>query len=54
MIKVGCCGYPTSMKKYQENFDLVELNTTFHKYPGPATLTKWRQKKTNKSDSMSY
>jgi len=43
MIKIGCCGYPTSMKKYQENLNLVELNTTFYKYPRPTTLTKWRK-----------
>jgi len=44
MIKVGCCGYPTSMKKYQENFDLVELNTTFYSYPKMSTVFKWREK----------
>jgi uncharacterized protein YecE (DUF72 family) len=43
MIKVGCCGYPTSMSKYHENFSLVELNTTFYRYPKPKTLTRWRQ-----------
>ncbi|MDH5623749.1 MAG: hypothetical protein OEY39_04710 [Candidatus Bathyarchaeota archaeon] len=32
MIKVRCCSHPTSMKKYQENFCLVELNTTFYRY----------------------
>jgi len=44
MIKVGCCGYPTSMEKYYENFNLVELNTTFYKYPKTSTLIKWREK----------
>lgn len=44
MIKVGCCGYPTSMKKYQKNFNLVEINTTFYKHPKTTTLTKWREK----------
>ncbi|MFB0501829.1 MAG: DUF72 domain-containing protein [Candidatus Bathyarchaeia archaeon] len=43
MIKVGCCGYPTSMRKYHENFNLVEINTTFYRYPKPTTLAKWRQ-----------
>ncbi len=43
MIKVGCCGYPTSMKKYQENFNLVELNTTFYKYPRMSTVVRWRE-----------
>jgi len=44
MIKVGCCGYPTSMKKYQENFGLVELNTTFYSYPKMSTVFGWREK----------
>jgi len=43
MIKVGCCGYPTSMKKYQENFHLVELNSTFYDYPRISTVVKWRE-----------
>jgi len=44
MIKVGCCGYPTSMKKYYEIFDLVELNHTFYAYPKLLTVTGWREK----------
>jgi uncharacterized protein YecE (DUF72 family) len=43
MIKVGCCGYPTSMKRYQETFGLVELNTTFYSYPKMPTVVKWRE-----------
>ena len=43
MIKIGCCGYPTSMKKYQENFHLVELNKTFYDYPRISTIVKWRE-----------
>ena len=30
------------MKKYQENFCLVELNTTFYRYPRMATVSRWR------------
>jgi len=44
MIKVGCCGYPTSMKKYYERFRLVELNTTFYQYPRTSTVVGWREK----------
>jgi len=44
MIKVGCCGYPTSMEKYYENFNLVEMNTTFYRYPKTTTLIRWREK----------
>ena len=44
MIKVGCCGYPVSMKRYYENFSLVELNTTFYNYPRISTVEGWRAK----------
>ncbi|MGQ9506318.1 MAG: DUF72 domain-containing protein [Candidatus Bathycorpusculaceae bacterium] len=44
MIKVGCCGFPTSMKKYYENFNLVELNRTFYEYPRIETVEGWRKK----------
>jgi len=44
MIKVGCCGFPTSMKKYFENLSLVELNTTFYHYPRMETVEGWREK----------
>ncbi|MEM1989594.1 MAG: DUF72 domain-containing protein, partial [Candidatus Bathyarchaeia archaeon] len=43
MIKVGCCGYPVSQKRYYEEFSLVELNTTFYKYPSQTTVSKWRR-----------
>ncbi len=42
MIKVGCCGFPTSMRKYYENFSLVETQRTFYAYPRISTVTKWR------------
>ncbi|KPV63919.1 MAG: hypothetical protein AOA65_1165 [Candidatus Bathyarchaeota archaeon BA1] len=44
MIKVGCCGYPTSMKRYHESFRLVELNNTFYQYPKISTVVGWRKK----------
>jgi uncharacterized protein YecE (DUF72 family) len=44
MIKVGCCGFPTSMEKYLENFSLVELNSTFYQYPREKTVRGWREK----------
>ncbi|RLG89774.1 DUF72 domain-containing protein, partial [Candidatus Bathyarchaeota archaeon] len=43
MIKIGCCGYPTSMKKYYGLFKLIELNTTFYQYPRFSTVEGWRQ-----------
>jgi len=44
MIGVGCCGFPTSMKKYFETFSLVELNNTFYTYPREKTAEDWREK----------
>jgi len=44
MLKVGCCGYPTSVKKYYESFSLVELNRTFYEYPRTSTVEGWREK----------
>jgi len=44
MIKVGCCGYPTSAQRYYENFRVVELNKTFYQYPRISTVVGWRQK----------
>lgn len=44
MIKVGCCGYPTSKKRYYETFRLVELNRTFYIYPRISTVKGWREK----------
>lgn len=42
-VKVGCCGYPVSMKRYWEAFTLVELNNTFYQYPRESTVQKWRK-----------
>ncbi|MBS7640072.1 MAG: DUF72 domain-containing protein [Candidatus Bathyarchaeia archaeon] len=44
MIKVGCCGFPVSQSKYYETFILVELNTTFYRYPSLKTVEGWRKK----------
>jgi len=44
VIKVGCCGYPTAMKKYHETYSLVELNSTFYQYPRTSTVAGWREK----------
>lgn len=44
MIKIGCCGYPVSQTKYYETFNLVELNSTFYKYPSLSTAKRWRSR----------
>jgi len=43
-MKVGCCGFPTSMKRYFESYSLVELNSTFYEYPRLETVEGWREK----------
>jgi len=43
MIKIGCCGFPVSLKKYVENFSVVELQQTFYQPPEPKTALKWRE-----------
>lgn len=42
-VKVGCCGYRVSKSRYQEAFQLVELNSTFYRYPRISTVEKWRK-----------
>mgnify|MGYP000052908749 CR=1 FL=1 len=42
-VKVGCCGYPVSKVKYYENFDVVEIQSTFYKLPKIETAIKWRE-----------
>jgi len=44
MIKVGCCGFAASMKRYFEAFGLVELNRTFYEYPRLETVEGWRER----------
>jgi len=42
-IHVGCCGWAISMKKYFEEFSLIELQSTFYKLPQLKTAQKWRE-----------
>jgi uncharacterized protein YecE (DUF72 family) len=41
-IKVGCCGFPCSRKRYYENFDVIEIQKTFYNPPRIETAEKWR------------
>ncbi|RLI73059.1 DUF72 domain-containing protein [Archaeoglobales archaeon] len=43
MFKVGCCGFPMSMKKYFEEFEIVEVQKTFYKPISIETAEKWRK-----------
>lgn len=43
MIKVGCCGFCEAMKKYFQDFKLVEIQKTFYNPPRIETAEKWRK-----------
>ncbi len=42
-VKVGCCGFQVSRKRYYEKLKLVEIQKTFYKPPKVETLRKWRE-----------
>jgi uncharacterized protein YecE (DUF72 family) len=42
-ILVGCCGFTKAMKKYMEEFTLVETQTTFYRIVRPEVAKKWRE-----------
>ena len=41
-IKIGCCGFPTSKKKYFEKFNAIELEHTFYHPPRLIIAERWR------------
>lgn len=41
-MKIGCCGFPISIKDYFDQFDVVEVQKAFYEPPGIDTLNKWR------------
>ncbi len=43
-VKVGCCGFPVGMGKYFSTFPVVEINSTFYKYPEERTVKRWRER----------
>lgn len=43
MVRVGCCGFPVARERYRRAFDLVEINSTFYRYPRHSLLEKWRR-----------
>ncbi len=42
-VKVGCCGFPISKRRYYEEFRVVEVQKTFYKPPRVETALKWRE-----------
>lgn len=43
MIKVGCCGFNLSQKRYFKTFSVVEIQQTFYRLPQEETLLRWRK-----------
>lgn len=41
-LRVGLCGWQTSQSVYYQNFDLIEINSSFYKLPQPKTAQRWR------------
>jgi len=46
-LKVGCCGFPTSMSRYFSEFKLVEIQATFYRIIWDKTLKRWRESAPN-------
>jgi len=41
-LLVGCCGFPLSLRRYAEEFAVVEVQQTFYQPPALHTIEKWR------------
>ncbi len=41
-LRIGCCGFPLSLPRYAEIFQVGEVQQTFYQPPLPRTLEKWR------------
>jgi uncharacterized protein YecE (DUF72 family) len=41
-LRVGCCGFPLSLRRYAEEFWVVEVQQAFYQPPALRTLEKWR------------
>lgn len=41
MIKVGCCGFPVSYKKYMREFTVVEVQQSFYRRLGNKQVDNW-------------
>ncbi len=41
-VRVGCCGFPVARARYFENFEVVELQSTFYQLPREETPERWR------------
>ncbi len=39
---VGCCGWTEAQTKYVEDFDVIEIQTTFYQPPANAVAQRWK------------
>ena len=42
MLKVGCCGFPISYKKYMKEFSVVEIQYSFYRKLGERQVANWK------------
>ncbi len=42
-LKIGCCGFPVSRKKYMKKFNVIELQNTFYNLPSTEWAIKLRK-----------
>lgn len=42
-MHIGCCGFPVARATYFQQFDVVEIQSTFYKLPRPQTAQKWKE-----------
>jgi len=42
MMKIGCCGFSTSQKRYWTLFSVLEIDSTFYQLPRLETAQRWR------------
>lgn len=42
IIKVGCCGFPISQKRYYQEFECIEINSTFYQIPSLKIAQRWK------------
>ena len=43
MLKIGLCGFTTSLANYFDTFPVVEVQQTFYEPPAPRTMLRWRE-----------
>ncbi|MEN3014165.1 MAG: DUF72 domain-containing protein [Endomicrobiia bacterium] len=45
IVKVGCCGFPVAQKKYYQEFECIEINSSFYQIPSLKVAEKWKKYK---------